>query len=80
MADKNIYFYPSKTPIILKWDENRSYYFNCHGDNLDYQWHTDNLYKAPGSPKPEQITAAWTFNDKWDPYKSLREINTTEKR
>jgi len=80
MADKNIYFYTSKTPIILKWGENRYFYFNCHGDNLDYPWHADNLYKASGSPKPEMVTAEWTFNGKWDPYKSLREINSMEKK
>ena len=80
MADKNIYFYPSKIPVVLKWDENRYYYFNCHGDSVDYTWHADNLYKAPGSPKSEEITAAWTFKGKWDPYKSLREINSNEKK
>jgi pectinesterase len=75
MADMNIYFYPSKIPVILKWDENRYYYFNCHGVNVDYPWHANNLYKAPGSPKPEQVTASWTFNRRWDPYQSLREIS-----
>jgi hypothetical protein len=74
MADKNIYFYPSKIPVTLKFGENRIYYFNCHGDSRDYSWHKDNLYKAPGLPKPEQVTASWTFNGKWDPYSSLREI------
>jgi pectinesterase len=80
MADKNIYFYRSKTPVILKWGEYRYFYFNCHGDIVDYPWHTDNLDKAPGSPRPEQVTAAWTFSGKWDPYKSLREINIAEKK
>jgi pectinesterase len=74
MADKNIYFYPSKTPVILKFGENRVYFFNCHGDSTDYVWHSNNLYKAPGSPKPELITATWTFNEKWDPISMLREI------
>jgi pectinesterase len=80
MADKNIYFYPSKTPVILKWGENRYYYLNCHGDSVDYPWYADNLYKAPGSPKSEQVTATWTFNGKWDPYKSLRELIKLEKK
>lgn len=80
MSDKDIYFYPSKIPVILKWGENRHYYFNCHGDSVDYPWHADNLYKAPGSPKPEMVTAEWTFNGKWDPYKSLREINSKGKK
>jgi hypothetical protein len=47
---------------------------------VDYPWHADNLYKAPGSPKPEMVTAEWTFNGKWDPYKSLREINSKGKK
>jgi pectinesterase len=74
MADKNIYFYPSKTPITLNFGENRVYYYNCHGDSIDYPWHKDNLNTAPGSPKLEQITASWTFNGKWDPYNTLLEI------
>src|SRR5262249_40470933 len=34
-------------------------------------WIKNNLEKAEGSPKPEQITAAWTFAGKWDPEKEL---------
>jgi pectinesterase len=75
MADKNIYFYPSKSPVVLKWDINRYYYSNCHGDSIDYSWHADNLYKAPGSPKPGEVTATWTFKGLWNPYKSLLELN-----
>jgi pectinesterase len=48
------------------WGE-RAYYCNCHRDGGDYAWHKDNLAAAPGAPKPEQITAAWTFAGKWDP-------------
>ena len=80
MANKNIYFNSSKTPVILKWGENRYYYSNCHGDSIDYFWHTDNLYKAPGSPKPEQVTAVWTFNGNWNPYKSLDELKSWKKK
>jgi pectinesterase len=75
MADKNIYFYPSKTPVVLKWGADRYYYSNCHGEKVDYSWFADNLYKAHGSPQSEEINAAWTFNGKWDPYKSLKEIS-----
>ena len=48
------------------WGE-RAYFYNCHRDGGDYAWHTNNLSSAPGAPKPEQITAAWTFAGKWDP-------------
>ena len=45
----------------------RSYFYNCHRDSGDFDWFANNLSSAPGSPKAEQITAAWTFNGKWDP-------------
>ena len=45
----------------------RAYFFNSHRDGGDYAWHRDNLASAPGAPKPEQITAAWTFAGSWDP-------------
>jgi pectinesterase len=48
------------------WGE-RAYFYNCHRDGGDYSWHKDSLSSAPGSPKPGQITAAWTFADSWDP-------------
>jgi pectinesterase len=48
------------------WGE-RAYYYNCHKEGGDYSWHADNLSSGPGAPKPEQITAAWTFGGKWDP-------------
>jgi acetyl esterase/lipase len=48
------------------WGE-RAYYYNCHRDGGDYDWYQDNLSSAPNSPRPDQITAAWTFAGKWDP-------------
>ena len=48
------------------WGE-RSYYYHCHRDGGDYSWFADNLATAPGAPKPEQINAAWTFGDTWNP-------------
>jgi pectinesterase len=48
------------------WGE-RTYFYNCHRDGGDFDWFANNLSSAPGSPKPNQITAAWTFNGKWDP-------------
>ena len=50
------------------WGE-RSYFHNCHRDGGDYAWMTNNLSSAVGSPKPEEITPAWTFSGKWDPEK-----------
>ena len=48
------------------WGE-RSYFYNCRRAGGDFAWFANNLSSAPGSPKPEQITAAWTFNGKWNP-------------
>jgi pectinesterase len=45
----------------------RAYYYNCHRDGGDFDWFANNLSSAPGSPKPQQITAAWTFAGEWDP-------------
>lgn len=45
----------------------RAYYHNCHRIGGDYPWHKNNLKTAPGSPKPEDITPAWTFGGKWEP-------------
>ncbi len=45
----------------------RYYYYNVHRDGGDYKWFADNLATAPGSPKPEQVTAAWTMGGVWDP-------------
>jgi hypothetical protein len=67
MADKEIFFAPSNPPRILKWGEEREYFYNCRGDSVDYTWHSDNLESAEGSPKPEEITPQWTFNNLWDP-------------
>ncbi len=74
MADKEMFFAPSNPPRILQWGEDREYYFNCHGDSVDYEWYSDNLESAIGSPKPEEITPQWTFNNLWDPVEVLNSL------
>ena len=49
-----------------RWGD-RAWYHNCHRAGGDYHWHKNNLKAAPGSPKPEDITPAWTFNGRWNP-------------
>ena len=44
-----------------------SYFYNCHRSAGDFDWFTNNLSSAPGAPKPNEISAAWTFAGKWDP-------------
>ena len=65
------------------WGE-RAYYYNCHRDGGDYDWHTNNLASAPGAPKPEQITAAWTFAGKWDPERkdgpTIQKVNSKDRQ
>ena len=48
------------------WGE-RSYFYNCHRNGGDFDWFANNLSSASGSPKPREITAAWTFGGKWKP-------------
>jgi len=74
MSDRKIFFSPTDPPRILSWGESRQFYFNCHGDSIDYSWHQDNLISAPGNPGVEKIDASWTFNFKWDPAKELSEF------
>jgi pectinesterase len=45
----------------------RKYFHDCHRDGGDYPWHADNLSEAAGSPEPDEVTPAWTFDGKWDP-------------
>jgi pectinesterase len=52
------------------WGE-RAYFHNTHREGGDYAWHRDNLAAAPDHPRPEQISAAWTFGGTWDPERVL---------
>jgi pectinesterase len=74
MADRQIYFKQSDPPRVLQWGENRIYYYNCHGEEKDYQWHADNLNTAFGSPDVSNINARWVFNNLWDPVSELASI------
>lgn len=53
----------------LKWGH-RVWYSNCHREGGDQPWHADNLDKAPGRPTPQQITAEWAFDGRWNPERS----------
>jgi len=79
MANQKISFAPSNPPRILEWGENRIYFYNCHGDSVDYSWHRDNLEFAPGHPSSGIINAGWTFNYKWDPVSELDSFYKTLK-
>jgi pectinesterase len=48
-----------------------AYFYNCHGETADQTWYKDNLSSASGSPTQSQITAKWTFDNKWDPENTM---------
>jgi pectinesterase len=71
MADEPIYhvMYPDNPsrdrPLVYG---KRHYFFDCHREGGgDFAWHADNLSTAEGSPTPDQITPAWTYEGEWDP-------------
>jgi pectinesterase len=64
MADRPIY--QAKDSSAYQWGK-RYYYYNDHRRGGDYNWFADNLQQAAGAPLPEQITAVWTFQHRWNP-------------
>lgn len=70
MADKDIYRVKYKNNPERNRPDNwgrRNYYYNCLKVGGNYDWFKNNLSTAEGSPKPSEITPAWTFDDKWNP-------------
>jgi pectinesterase len=71
MADRPIY-YPKQSPNAVPWIwGERHYFYNCHREGGDYSWFANNLEKAEGPPKQEEVTSKWTFGGRWDPEASL---------
>lgn len=67
MADQAIYG-PTNSPNLVPWIWGvRHYFYNCHREGGDFAWFKDNLLTAEGSPRPDAVTAAWTFGGRWDP-------------
>jgi pectinesterase len=52
-----------------RWPE-RQYFHGSHRGGGDYPWMADNLATARGAPRPEDVTAKWTFGGTWDPERS----------
>lgn len=65
MADVPIYSAAPKGKT-LSWGE-RIYYYNCHKQGGDYEWHKDNLSTSPIITDHSKINIKWTFDGKWDP-------------
>lgn len=51
---------------VNRWGE-RCYFYDCKREGGNFSWLTNNLSAAAGSPSPDDITPAWTFNGKWNP-------------
>jgi pectinesterase len=69
MADKDIYLVSADNK--LQWGR-RVYYFNCRRDDgNNYNWFSNNLHTASGSPKANDITVEWLFKNQWRPDKDL---------
>src|SRR5262245_43336700 len=65
MADRPIYAVASAAEPA-RWGT-RAYYSSCRRDAGPFAWFADNLHQAPGVPRDEDVTAAWTFDGQWDP-------------
>ncbi|MDX3772980.1 pectinesterase family protein [Chromatiaceae bacterium AAb-1] len=77
MADKPIFrhTYPTEPhrDRANRWGD-RNYFSHQVSNNLLYPWLQDNLQQHPAALKPEQITADWTFDGKWNPEQQLQRI------
>lgn len=67
MADKKIFFAPSNPPRVLQWGADRIYFYNCHREGGDFDWHKDNLVLADGKLNHDQLNLLWTFKNLWNP-------------
>ena len=78
MVDQPIYrhIYEDSTKNNPYYYGDRKYFYNCTKDGESFDWYRNNLDEASGSPAPNEITAAWTFDDKWDPERSDSPVMT----
>lgn len=63
MADNDIYQKEANPANVIRWGK-RVYYYNCHRDGGDFDWHKNNL---PLSLGVNDITVSWVYNNKWKP-------------
>lgn len=52
----------------------RVYYIGCHRDGGDSGWLKDNVGTGDNAPTYYSTNAIWTFNGKWDPEKTIRDL------
>ncbi|MFB6319909.1 pectinesterase family protein [Saccharicrinis sp. FJH54] len=78
MTDKIIdhpigYAYTDKVLDPCPWGQ-RVYMYNVTREGGNFEWMKNNLDEAKGSPRPEDITAQWTFNGKWNPEAKVKSL------
>ena len=74
ILDSNIsYAYTDKVLDPCPWGQ-RVYFYNCTREGGHGTWMNNNLSEAEGSPEYHAITARWTFNNKWDPERTVRDL------
>ncbi len=57
---------PSSPNDDFHWGR-RVYFADCSAEKGNPEWLNNNLSKAAGAPSISDITAKWTFDNKWDP-------------
>ncbi|WP_286130516.1 pectate lyase [Solirubrum puertoriconensis] len=72
MADADIY-HATSGPGTPSWGR-RVYYSDCHREGGDFAWMKDNLATALGAPTAKQITAAWAFDNRWNPEGKKKDV------
>ncbi|MEA5128481.1 MAG: pectate lyase [Proteiniphilum sp.] len=78
MSDKIIdhpigYAYSDKVLDLCPWGQ-RVYMYNVKREGGNFDWMENNLEKSKDSPKPEEITALWTFGNVWDPEAKIESL------
>ena len=74
ILDANIsYAYTDKVLDPCPWGQ-RTYYYGCAREGGHSGWLADNISQAEGHPYYHTITARWTFGEKWDPERRIRDL------
>jgi pectinesterase len=68
MADRPIYL--AREPETFRWGL-RVYFWHCQREGGNFPWLADNLQKASGTPRADDIDARWAFAQRWDPEVTL---------
>ncbi len=74
ILDSNIsYAYTDKVLDPCPWGQ-RVYFYNCTREGGHGTWMNNNLSDAEGEPEYHNVTARWTFNNKWNPEQVVRDL------